>query len=236
MELLSEDKLTDLIGVNNQDHLLSIVAKYAEQLEFDYCSYGLTTLFPLTRVKSIMHSNYPTDWQDRYNDQKYLDIDPVIDHAFRSRGAVLWSDPLFAAFPAFWAEAQSFGIHTGLAQACRNCGGLAGLLVLARSAEKVTFAEWQSKAPQILWLTHLVHDAMYRLLASRLAPIMDSQLSLREIEILRWTADGKTSGEIAGILSIAERTVTFHVQNAITKLQVNNKTAAVAKAITLNFI
>ena len=35
-------------------------------------------------------------------------------------------------------------------------------------------------------------------------------LSHREREILQWTADGKSSGEIAIILSISESTVNFH--------------------------
>ncbi|MDD5278038.1 MULTISPECIES: helix-turn-helix domain-containing protein [Acidithiobacillus] len=55
-------------------------------------------------------------------------------------------------------------------------------------------------------------------------------------EVLRWTGDGKTSGEIANILQISERTVNFHTSKAITKLQVNNKTAAVLQASMLGLL
>ncbi|MTJ79618.1 MAG: hypothetical protein F8N37_01155 [Telmatospirillum sp.] len=56
------------------------------------------------------------------------------------------------------------------------------------------------------------------------------KLTEREIEVLRWTASGKTSGEISDILSISVNTVNFHLKNTITKLRTANKTAAVFEA------
>ena len=38
------------------------------------------------------------------------------------------------------------------------------------------------------------------------------------------------------ILKITERTVHFHIGNAITKLKVSNKTAAVARAVMLGML
>jgi len=54
-----------------------------------------------------------------------------------------------------------------------------------------------------------------------------AKLANRKIAVLRWTADGKTSSEISCILNIAERTVNFHINNVITKLNATNKTPAV---------
>lgn len=56
------------------------------------------------------------------------------------------------------------------------------------------------------------------------------QLTVREIEILKWTAEGKTAADIAIILSMKERTVHFHVANAVQKMGACNKTAAVVQA------
>jgi DNA-binding CsgD family transcriptional regulator len=56
------------------------------------------------------------------------------------------------------------------------------------------------------------------------------QLTEREIEILKWTAVGKTADDIALILSMKKRTVHFHVANAVQKMGVCNKTAAVVQA------
>jgi LuxR family transcriptional regulator len=48
--------------------------------------------------------------------------------------------------------------------------------------------------------------------------------------VLKYSAIGKTAGEIARILSLSESTVQFHIRGAIRKLGVNNKIAAVIKA------
>jgi len=54
--------------------------------------------------------------------------------------------------------------------------------------------------------------------------------------VLRWTADGKTSSEISCILNIAERTVNFHINNVVAKLNAANKTSAAIKAAMLGLL
>jgi len=61
-------------------------------------------------------------------------------------------------------------------------------------------------------------------------------LTDREKEVLTWVARGKTSSEIGTILSLAERTVNFHCDQAMKRLDVKNRTQAVAKAITFRLI
>ncbi len=62
------------------------------------------------------------------------------------------------------------------------------------------------------------------------------RLNDREIEALMWAARGKTSEEIATILSIAERTVNFHLNNARDKLGVATRIQAAVKATIAGFI
>ncbi len=54
--------------------------------------------------------------------------------------------------------------------------------------------------------------------------------------MLRWTADGKTSAEIAEIMAVSERTVNFHVNSAVSKLGASNKTSAVVRAAMLGLM
>ncbi len=61
-------------------------------------------------------------------------------------------------------------------------------------------------------------------------------LSKREIEVLSWIKEGKTSWEIARILLISERTVNFHVRNVIKKLDAKNRTHALAIAVAERLI
>jgi len=55
-------------------------------------------------------------------------------------------------------------------------------------------------------------------------------LSEREIEVLTWSARGKTSQEIAQILDLSKRTVDFHIENARQKLGVATRVEAAVKA------
>src|SRR5215468_7627378 len=61
-------------------------------------------------------------------------------------------------------------------------------------------------------------------------------LSPREKDCLRWTAQGKSSWDIGMILTISENTVNFHVKNAIRKLDATNRIVAVIKAIRLGLM
>jgi DNA-binding NarL/FixJ family response regulator len=58
----------------------------------------------------------------------------------------------------------------------------------------------------------------------------------REREVLTWVGRGKTSSEIATILGLSERTVNFHCDQAVKRLDVVNRTQAVAIAIGLGLI
>jgi DNA-binding NarL/FixJ family response regulator len=61
-------------------------------------------------------------------------------------------------------------------------------------------------------------------------------LTDREKEVLSWVGRGKTSAEIAIILGLSERTVNFHCDQAVKRLDVTNRTQAVATAVALGLI
>lgn len=62
------------------------------------------------------------------------------------------------------------------------------------------------------------------------------RLSPRERECLTWCAAGLASKEIAERLRLSERTVNFHVGNAMRKLAVRSRAEAVARALALRLI
>ena len=57
------------------------------------------------------------------------------------------------------------------------------------------------------------------------------RLTDRETEVLTWVGRGKTSSEIATILGVSTRTIDFHCAQAMERLDVINRTQAVAKAV-----
>lgn len=64
----------------------------------------------------------------------------------------------------------------------------------------------------------------------------EKPLTMREIEVLQWAANGKTSGEIGSILSISDHTVNTYMNAAMRKLDCVNRTQLVAKALRLHLI
>ena len=61
-------------------------------------------------------------------------------------------------------------------------------------------------------------------------------LTVRELEALRWTLEGKTAWEVGKILGIAERTAVFHVNNAMHKLGCVTKHQAALRADRLGML
>jgi len=91
-----------------------------------------------------------------------------------------------------------------------------------------------SEVAEIFYLSAHVygHLAHVRSLDSRIS----ETLTDREIDCLNWTAAGKTSAEIADILTLSEHTVNHYLNRATKKLDTVNRTQAVAKALRVGLI
>jgi DNA-binding CsgD family transcriptional regulator len=61
-------------------------------------------------------------------------------------------------------------------------------------------------------------------------------LTRRERECLLWASHGKSQEDVAVILGISARTVRFHQENAMCKLDAVNIAATVAAAVALGLI
>jgi DNA-binding NarL/FixJ family response regulator len=67
-------------------------------------------------------------------------------------------------------------------------------------------------------------------------PKADYGLSEREREILELLVSGQTKSQIANTLGLSPHTIDGHVRNIYTKLHVNNRSGAVAKALKENLL
>jgi LuxR family transcriptional regulator len=236
MKAWQEDQLHAVHTIQCERELFEALVSAARTLGFDYCAYGLRMPLPVSRPKIEMFNNYPAAWQKRYQEKNYLAFDPTVQHGTRSLLPVIWSDDLFAPTRELWEDACSFGLRFGWAQSSRDVNGVAGMLTLARSDEPLSDRELHDKGLKMAWITQVAHFGMSRLLTAKMMPEVEVRLSKREAAVLRWTADGKTSAEISDILQISERTVNFHIGNAIAKFNVTNKTAATVRAALLGML
>jgi two-component system NarL family response regulator len=85
-----------------------------------------------------------------------------------------------------------------------------------------------------------VHAGQRRIpaeVASRLAERMNrTELTARELEVLRLIVEGKSNKAIAAELSIAEGTVKIHINNILSKLGVSDRTQAATFALQRGII
>jgi DNA-binding NarL/FixJ family response regulator len=65
------------------------------------------------------------------------------------------------------------------------------------------------------------------------APLKTIGLTDREAEVLLWVAQGKSNGDIAILLGMAEKTVKKHMGNIFDKLGVEGRNAATVRALEL---
>jgi LuxR family transcriptional regulator, quorum-sensing system regulator SolR len=237
MNAWQEAQFHALSSAQGEDEIALVLARVARELGFDYWAYGIRLPVPLVRPKLYMVNNYPQDWFKRYVRENYVTVDPTVAHARRSVMPLQWSEELFTGCRSFWEEARAQGLCFGWAQACYNAKGVGGLLTLARSHDDLSNKELDENGARMSWLTYAAHETLASLAVRKVAPETAAvSLSPREIDVLRWTAEGKTSAEIALIMSISERTVNFHVNNALTKLDASNKTAATIKAAMMGLL
>lgn len=236
MKNWQHDLINSLFSIDCEHKLFEKLVMLAQSLDFDFCAYGLRAPLPVSNPKTAMFNNYPSDWRAIYRENNYVDVDPTVQHGIRSLLPILWSENVFSSAPDLWEEAKSFGLRYGWAQSCRCASGAGGMLTLSRSHDALSANELRDKGTKMAWLAQVAHLTMSKCMLPKLVPEVQVKLSAREVEILRWTADGKTSGEISEILNISERTVNFHINNAITKMNTSNKTAAVVRAAMLGIL
>lgn len=64
-------------------------------------------------------------------------------------------------------------------------------------------------------------------------PLRSLGLTARQAEVLFWVSEGKTSAEIATILSCKRGTVSKHIEHILETLAVENRTTAAAIAFRM---
>lgn len=190
----------------------------------------------------IIHLTNRPDWGRRYVEADYSKYDPVVRECFQSRMPVKWSEDFLSQSRTddearMMEDALDHRIRSGLTVPIHGPSNEIGLLMLSSDKPGHEFLRVIDKyAFELQILAYHFHDSANTALRVRTVVPPPVPLTEREIEILKWTIDGKTAWEIGQILRISERTVNFHLQNVMTKFGVHNKTHAAAKAVSYGLI
>ena len=198
---------------------------------FDHFFFSITPNLGNIQTDSKIITSYPDEFIQCYASNPLLNKNAIINHCQASIEPIIWDESAFINSPHFSKGAQTFGVNYGWSQAVHDAKGAVSILTLIRRTQPVSSQEFNEKAGDILWLCNQLHSAIAVRFSSyhtMTEPI--ARLSVRESEVLKWTAQGKTASDIAMILSLTPRTVNFHISSVMRKMGANNKTSAVVIA------
>jgi len=218
------------------DQLLVVTENSVADFGFDYFSCYVRKPMPSDEPRVVVFDRYPAGWMAHYHEMGYLACDPTIISGSRYQDIIPWSDELFAGSPHLWTDAQSVGLNHGIAQSSWASDGSYALFSLARETISVQETELARLRLVLAYAASAIHARLELLLVQESAQSYSTGLTPREREVLLWSAEGKTAADIAERLGLNSRSVTFHITNAMKKLNAANKTQAVVNAIGLGVI
>jgi LuxR family transcriptional regulator, activator of conjugal transfer of Ti plasmids len=207
--------------------------KITREAGFDRYAY-----LSLQADTQIAISNYPAEWQRRYFEKSYVEIDPVIRHAQGRQQSFNWSN-MPTGRPdrkqtVFFGEAREFGLQSGVTIPFKSGFGRWAMLTFA--CDEPEFATSKDVDPVTAAIAAATLHAKLSFVQARPTGTTIIQLKAQELTCLRWSAEGKTMKDIATLENISYSTVTFHIRNAKTALGVYSLQHATALATQLGII
>jgi DNA-binding CsgD family transcriptional regulator len=224
------------------DCLHAICADVCQGHGFDRFIYGARVPTSFVKPYFIFISGYPKEWRDHYTANNYMVVDPTVQYCAQNITPMSWDGESLqtnenAEIRRFMSEAQDFGINSGVSFPVHTAqGDFAMLSFASEQAKLVSNQRIQRVLPMGQLFTAYLHEAVRRVFDSDVLALSKIELTQRERQCLLWATEGKTTWETSQILSISERTVTFHLQNVQGKLGVGNRQQAVARAVSLGII
>lgn len=177
---------------------------------------------------------YDPVWAQRYVDQEYLRIDPVVIGCFQRFQPVDWKDLDWSSKQAraFLADAIAHGVgNQGLSIPIRGPNGQFALFTVSHhcnDAEWIRFTAAHRRS--LILIAHTFNHKALEFESGR-SPEPTRGLSPREIDALTFLAMGYARGQVAEMLSISEHTLRVYIESARFKLGAANTTHAVARAL-----
>jgi DNA-binding CsgD family transcriptional regulator len=234
--------LREVLGSTSLAQLRDAVEANAGRLGFRYFIYRAG--FPGTAGGDLHFDNCPESWRgfcraSREEHDRWLGMRDCGETTPR-----LWSQMAHGA-PAFFERARALGLATGSTHPVHGPRGEWSSLSFVKDYGGVRAeSEIRASLARCQLLASHVHDGVRRVIERRAgAPIPQAQpaaeggdLNDRECQVLTWVAAGKTASEIASIMPISERTVSFHLSSARRKLGASNSRHAITRAISLGLI
>jgi len=232
---LIENFIAEMTAAQTLDDVFAGLRLHVERMGFERFTYEL--MWPeAPNKRPLFITSYPKDWIKHYVEKKYAGDDLVCRMAAQLVRPFVWPEistqaNLTQSQRLVFNEAADAGLRTGGTVPLHGPGSAKAYFAVANNMPAEEFIKLFAQQRHELHL--LAAYAHERILALGIhdAPTPSIKLTPREIEVMTWTARGKTRWEISTLLSISEETVKAHLEHACRKLGVSNKTHATALAI-----
>ncbi|RZJ12137.1 MAG: LuxR family transcriptional regulator [Rubrivivax sp.] len=230
-----------LIDVGLSDDLESFerrLVSTAEALGFPIIS-GVLLRNSAGGSQRKIYGNTPEAYLASASDQQDARRDPVVEHLRTRTVPVVYNQATYVAAGVgeLWETQALYGYRTGIGVKLHLPGEKHFMMGVDREEPLPEPGEklMQTVAGLQLLAVHAM-TAADRLLTPELRASELPKLTKRELDVLSWTAQGKTAWEVAVILGMSEKTVNFHLGNAMRKLDVTSKHQAVLKCVAAGLL
>jgi DNA-binding CsgD family transcriptional regulator len=235
-----EDYLERANAAGNVEALFKVFVATVNQHGLDRTIFSLSTQhddIDAPAQLGLIH-NYPRDWMEYYFEHGFDRIDPVLIHAANKVGMFEWKEiprhlELRKKQRLCLSLGEEAGLNNGLGILMRGpCNQTAGI-ALATAEKKDAF---DGNLDLISAYSHHFYAAFKRL-NERPAPAGPNLfLTEKERDVLSMVLHGRSDAAIADRLHMSVHTVDSHMRKIFRKLEVNNRTMAVVKALTLGLV
>ena len=235
------DIMHQCLTVTHEEDLLAVIDNTRNLLSFE--AAALCSIKKSHSPNGFIHCinrGYDSEWNQLYRSNAYHRVDPVLRVGMQVSRPFTWleartSEPfIHEKIFHFLRRASDFGLKNGIAFFCQPPNSEHHSTLISLSIGKQAIPKYWALILELI-LPHL-HEAFCRIQNNGKIGEVGSVLTYREVEILKWGKEGKSSWEIGSILGISERTVKFHFNNIFKKLDVVNRPQAVARAMTEGLI
>jgi len=192
---------------------------------------------PNVQITSL--GNTPEGYLQAAKDLGDARRDPVMGQLMTQAVPITYDQQTYvgAGVGELWEAQAPYGYKTGIAVKLHLPGDKHFLLGVDREeALPEPGAQLMQLVAGLQLLAAHALTAADRLLSPKLNKGDLPKLTKRELDVLSWTAQGKTAWEVSVILGMSEKTVNFHLGNAMRKLEVTSKHQAVLKCVTAGIL
>lgn len=224
MDLLIQKMVSSITELDGQRAIENALGWLRQQCD---CERAMFYQFKGTSLLTFVTSNVDGRWGQLYQRGRMLKDDPVIKCYRERQGFLDWSEA-HRHYPASDDLNDAVidcelmpGLSYGYKSQCRGGHGIISVCSLNGIKRALSVSDRYLVASMV----PVLH------MAGRGVRFRTRGLTDREVEILQWAREGKTSWEIARIREVSESTIKYHLKAIYNKLGVTNRAQAVGEAL-----